>query len=933
MSNRARRHLALICLLCGFRASVVAQSVSEFAVQASTTVQTNPALITLSWPADAQATGYSVYRKGVAETSWGPAITNLAGNATTWIDPNVTVGNAYEYGISKSFSSYSGSGYIYAGIQAPLVEGRGKVVLLMDQSFSLNLSNELARLMSDLAGDGWTVLRHDVARMAVDPANTSSNVWAARSNELANVKSLIMTDYYADTNNVKAVFLFGHVPVPYSGVLAPEGHGLHTGAWPADAYYGDMYGTWTDSSANAAFASDTRNWNVPGDGKFDPTSLPGIVQLQVGRVDLANLPAFPQSEAELLRQYLNKDHNFRHGLITAQRRGLIDDNFGLSTGEPLAVNGWRNFAPFFGASNIVASSDWLGTLASNSYLWGYGCGAGTYTSCSGVGATANFAASDPQVVFTLFFGSYFGDWDSQNDFLRAALGTTNYTLTSAWAGRPNWICHHMALGQTIGFSTLVTQNNYGLYNTGLEYNEVHIALMGDPTLRMHIVAPPSALVATTNVSGGVDLSWNASPDTVLGYHVYRATNAAGPFTRLNANLISGTNYTDSSPTATNYMVRAVKLEVSGSGSYYNASQGIFQTVSIPSGPPVLTITAQDTNKIYGAPLPAFTASYSGFVNGDTTNNLSSQATLSTTANASSPVGTYPITASGASSPNYSIVYVEGTLAILPAATTGLVTSSANPALPGQPVALTFTLNAVAPGQGTPTGAVQFRIDGTNVLGPAALSGGGASSSTSALAHGLHAVAAEYAGGGNFIGITNLLVPDQLINTPPVAGPDTVERDPTNGVKVSVGTLLSNCSDADGDPISFLGVSATSANGGTVVSNGGWVFYTPAPGFTNGDMFTYTISDSWGATATGVVTVNIRTNNGPSPNLTISDLGNGLYAIRGDGIPDRTYRIQSADAAESTNWQTLGTAAADSYGIFQFNDTNGSPQRFYRSVYP
>ena len=74
-------------------------------------------------------------------------------------------------------------------------------------------------------------------------------------------------------------------------------------------------------------------------------------------------------------------------------------------------------------------------------------------------ARLNFAASDPQVVFTMFFGSYFGDWDSQNNFLRAALATTNYTLTSAWVGRPYWHFHHMALGETIGFSTRVTQNN------------------------------------------------------------------------------------------------------------------------------------------------------------------------------------------------------------------------------------------------------------------------------------------------------------------------------------------------------------------------------------------------------------------------------------------------------------------------------------------
>ena len=73
-------------------------------------------------------------------------------------------------------------------------------------------------------------------------------------------------------------------------------HSNHVGAWPADVFYGDMAGAWTDSSVSDSGASDPRNRNVPGDGKFDQSRLPFNVELQVGRVDLANLPAFPQSE-------------------------------------------------------------------------------------------------------------------------------------------------------------------------------------------------------------------------------------------------------------------------------------------------------------------------------------------------------------------------------------------------------------------------------------------------------------------------------------------------------------------------------------------------------------------------------------------------------------------------------------------------------------
>jgi hypothetical protein len=58
-----------------------------------------------------------------------------------------------------------------------------------------------------------------------------------------------------------------------------------------------------------------------------------------------------------------------------------------------------------------------------------------------------------------------------------------------------------------------------------------------------------------------------------------------------------------------------------------------------------------------------TASFSGFVNGDTPASLSTQPSLSTTATATSNAGTYPITASAAAAPNYTISYLAGTLTV------------------------------------------------------------------------------------------------------------------------------------------------------------------------------------------------------------------------------------------------------------------------------
>ena len=78
----------------------------------------------------------------------------------------------------------------------------------------------------------------------------------------------------------------------------------------------------------------------------------------------------------------------------------------------------------------------------------------------------------------------------------------------------------------------------------------------------------------------------------------------------------------------------------------------------------LTITADNKSKLQGEANPELTVTYSGFVNGDDASVLTTQPTVTTTATASSPIGSYPITVSGAAAANYNITYVGGTLTIV-----------------------------------------------------------------------------------------------------------------------------------------------------------------------------------------------------------------------------------------------------------------------------
>lgn len=109
--------------------------------------------------------------------------------------------------------------------------------------------------------------------------------------------------------------------------------------------------------------------------------------------------------------------------------------------------------------------------------------------------------------------------------------------------------------------------------------------------------------------------------------------------------------------------------------------GPFQTVQVWVGTPpatTLTITANNASRQYGAADPAFTATYTGFVNGDTPAVLTGALTCAANDTASSPVGTYLINCSGLSSTNYSITYVPGLLSITPAPLTISANNVARP---------------------------------------------------------------------------------------------------------------------------------------------------------------------------------------------------------------------------------------------------------------
>ena len=562
--------------------SLAAQSIAEAsAIQLSADVQVSPPRITLKWPSYTGATNYTIYRKQKDQPAWGSSIASAGGSSTQYVDNNVSVNVYYEYKVVRT-GGITGTGYIASGINLDPVEDRGIMVLLVDDQIAGGLVSELQQLAEDLRNDGWGVIRHDVARSMTAPS----------------IRALVQADYNAQPNRVKAVYIIGHITVPYSGKLAPDGHGDHMGAWPCDGYYGELNGTWTDNSVSVT----SGNQNVPGDGRFDQNDYPSAVELQVGRIDFSYMGEWwdyaANYELQYTRNYLNKAHAYKTLQSVPRRRAIMFDNFYVTPGsgvEYLTSSGFRNMGSLVGPDSLY-NANGNGTpfhvlMNGNSYLWTYAGGAGSSIGGANIGTTDDYQASNFGGIFNMSMGSYFGDWNSGGNFLRAPI-TWGQGLTSVWSGMPNWYFHHMGMGDNIGYSAWLTMNNTTLYtpqNSGWQgepFYRVHLALLGDPSLRMTNVSRPSGL-QVSNSGGQAAFSWTPSTGNVDGYHVYEVTQGDGALIRLTPSLVTTTNFSSPAVPFVNgktYMVRAVKLQTSNTGKYYDLSLGV-QAVASGAGTP------------------------------------------------------------------------------------------------------------------------------------------------------------------------------------------------------------------------------------------------------------------------------------------------------------------------------------------------------------
>jgi hypothetical protein len=542
---------------------------------------------------------YTIYRRAIDGSSW-TTLATVPATATGYTDNTITNGQAFEYKVKRVFGTGNNfaTGHIVAGVRYDQTNYKGSAILLIDSSITSDLALEIDRWKDDLVGEGLRPIEVIAPR---------ADNWEA-NNKVVVTKQRVVNAYNAQPvdDKPKYLFILGHVPIARAGAGAvpPDEHQENTGARGADCYYADIDGVYTDvGTYQPGFYINPMAINLPNDLKWDQDFIPSTLEMAFGRIDFADIASINTNEKELYRNYLNRLHNyrvaadgFRMNIRTGFRLGYDNSNDGsyrslipISTKDSVRYCNTGNFNQwvsdngpmqvFMQNSNVPSLSEWTSTPMK-----------------------ATVFSSDQ---------SYYGFWDEPEigggnlyGKIRALMAVESNCLVNIYTTTAINLFHQAGIGETIGFSckrimdhsisNQLYEKPFQAFDSTDYWNRTHFQLHGDPTVRLQQVRPMTNVILTIT-NGNPVLSWTPSPDNnIAGYHIYKASTRWGKYNRITTNPVTSNSYTDATGLNANmwYMVRAIKNQTTGSGTYLNPSIGVIRLQST-----VTSINNLTTNKL------------------------------------------------------------------------------------------------------------------------------------------------------------------------------------------------------------------------------------------------------------------------------------------------------------------------------------------------
>jgi hypothetical protein len=467
--------------------------------------------------------------------------------------------------------------------------------------------------------------------------------------------------------------------------------GSCTSGIPSSLGYCAYHGSFSDSRGHTAVYA-----NMPEDYYWD---LKAILN---GGEGCLETNALPEGDVYADPEFSTLSHE-QFEAETDPGVGGWRDSAGNEIGDK--CNGLLGTEPYFGPSNATANNhdyvlqqEWSNADGAcsqdlNAPGGGFNLGYGPYSAQAGSSFSINIAQSDGVVndgcCSTPLPSIDWGDGTSSEPG-----GDGGACLPCNLTGS-----HTYAFDPTASYPKTYTATLS--YYTGIDFGTG--CCSAQHTYSFHIVVfQPPILTVTVNASGRYGTAPNMSGlspgNSAIGYSPgAQAANVTGTLT-------CSTTAIASSPAGSYPISNCSGLSDPGFDIVYDYAGSSYTVTQAP-----LTVTANNQSRPYGSANPSLTATLSGFVLGQNlaTSGVTGAAACSTTATASSAVGTYMITCSQGtlSSTNYSFnPFVAGTLTITKVALTVTADNQSRPYASANPP-LTATLSGFVLGQNLATSGV------------------------------------------------------------------------------------------------------------------------------------------------------------------------------------------------------------------------------------
>ena len=343
-----------------------------------------------------------------------------------------------------------------------------EILVIANSSLAPSIHSSLEQYVSDLQTEGYKTVLH-----IMDSEESPSNL-----------RNFLKQKWEAN-NNLEGALLVGDLPIVWFEI--DKDIGGYYSKFPIDLYFMDLNGSWNDSDEDGIYDE-----HLNGEGDTYP-------EIWIGRLTASPLDG---DESELINNYFQKNHAYRTGELTLNKRAVFfgDDSFipyppenfkcpslAFAYDDITAVVGKEATSPSDYKEILKAGYEWLDLVTHSSSRYHY---ITNRDGSAGYVTNEEIKSIDPEVFFYLLNTCYAARYTEKNYIGGWYIFAKSYGLLVIGNAKSSVIldCENfyypLGQGNSIGEAFkkwLIFEGPFDLKTQKYSYG---ICLLGDPTLKI-----------------------------------------------------------------------------------------------------------------------------------------------------------------------------------------------------------------------------------------------------------------------------------------------------------------------------------------------------------------------------------------------------------------------------------------------------------------